>query len=84
MKHPLLSAAARAAEALLCSSFLCVQTLQDMLSASQQDLEGFLTQVYRAIAGAAPLKDKVKLILLNQFLAQTQVLKLAQPLSWQY
>ena len=41
-------------------SFLCVQTLQDMLSASQQDLEGFLTQVYRAIAGAAPLKDKVK------------------------
>jgi len=30
-----------------------------MLSASQQDLEAFLTQVYRAIAGAAPLKDKV-------------------------
>ena len=33
--------------------------LQDMLSASQPDLETFLTQVYRAIAGAAPLKDKV-------------------------
>ena len=32
-----------------------------MLSASQQDLEVFLTQVYRAIAGAAPLKDKVSL-----------------------
>ncbi len=39
--------------------FLHVQTLQDMLTASQQDLEAFLTQVYRAIAGAAPLKDKV-------------------------
>lgn len=36
-----------------------VQTLQTMLSATQQDLEAFLTQVYRAIAGAAPLKDKV-------------------------
>ncbi len=36
-----------------------LQALQDMLSASQQDLEAFLTQVYRAIAGAAPLKDKV-------------------------
>ena len=29
-----------------------------MLAATQQDLETFLTQVYRAIAGAAPLKDK--------------------------
>lgn len=29
-----------------------------MLAATQQDLEAFLTQVYRAIAGAAPLKDK--------------------------
>ncbi len=38
-----------------------LQALQDMLSASQQDLEAFLTQVYRAIAGAAPLKDKVSL-----------------------
>lgn len=37
-------------------------TLQDMLSASQQDLEAFLTQVYRAIAGAAPLKDKVNVL----------------------
>ena len=37
-----------------------MQALQDMLSASQQDLEAFLTQVYRAIAGAAPLKDKVR------------------------
>ncbi|KAL0019961.1 hypothetical protein WJX79_009290 [Trebouxia sp. C0005] len=36
--------------------------LQDMLSASQQDLEAFLTQVYRAIAGAAPLKDKVNVL----------------------
>lgn len=38
---------------------IMLQALQDMLSASQQDLEAFLTQVYRAIAGAAPLKDKV-------------------------
>ena len=30
-----------------------------MLKCSQQDLEAFLTQIYRAIAGAAPLKDKV-------------------------
>ncbi|KAL3147840.1 hypothetical protein ABBQ32_002563 [Trebouxia sp. C0010 RCD-2024] len=36
--------------------------LQDMLSASQQDLEAFLTQVYKAIAGAAPLKDKVNVL----------------------
>ena len=38
---------------------LLLQTLQNILSAPQQDLEVFLTQVYRAIAGAAPLKDKV-------------------------
>lgn len=47
----------------LVSNWLCMQTLQDMLSASQQDLEAFLTQLYRAIAGAAPLKDKVRPIL---------------------
>ena len=46
---------------LIADAFICMQTLQDMVSASQQDLEAFLTQVYRAIAGAAPLKDKVRL-----------------------
>ena len=57
-----------------------MQTLQDMLSASQQDLEGFLTQVYRAIAGAAPLKDKVSPIhvLPNQFLVQVKVLQIVK------
>lgn len=43
------------------NGWMCLQALQEMLSASQQDLEAFLTQVYRAIAGAAPLKDKVTL-----------------------
>ena len=37
-----------------------VQALPEMLKCSQQDLEAFLTQIYRAIAGAAPLKDKVR------------------------
>ena len=37
-----------------------LQALPEMLKCSQQDLEAFLTQIYRAIAGAAPLKDKVR------------------------
>lgn len=36
-----------------------------MLAATQQDLETFLTQVYRAIAGAAPLKDKASSLSLH-------------------
>lgn len=60
-----------------------MQTLQDMLSASQQDLEAFLTQVYRAIAGAAPLKDKVRplLIMPNYLLVQDKRLELVWLLS---
>lgn len=34
--------------------------LADMLAAGQSELEAFLTQIYRAIASAAPLKDKVQ------------------------
>jgi serine/threonine-protein kinase ULK4 len=30
-----------------------------MLHAEQKELENFLTHIYRAIASAAPLKDKV-------------------------
>ncbi len=30
-----------------------------MLGSDQQQLEAFLTHIYRAIASAAPLKDKV-------------------------
>jgi hypothetical protein len=33
--------------------------LQEMLHAEQKELENFLTHIYRAIASAAPLKDKV-------------------------
>eukprot|EP00891_Asterochloris_glomerata_P004830 jgi/Astpho2/4830/e_gw1.00068.1.1_t len=36
--------------------------LPEMLKCSQQDLEAFLTQIYRAIAGAAPLKDKTNVL----------------------
>lgn len=39
---------------------MALQGLHDMLAAAQPDLEAFLTQVYRAVAGAAPLKDKVR------------------------
>lgn len=56
-----------------------MQTLQDMLSASQQDLEAFLTQVYRAIAGAAPLKDKVRQIVImpsSHLLVRAKMLEL--------
>ncbi|KAK9809997.1 hypothetical protein WJX72_003108 [[Myrmecia] bisecta] len=37
-------------------------TLQEMLSAPQVELENFLTHIYRTIAGAAPLKDKVNVL----------------------
>ena len=37
-------------------------SLQDMLHAEQKDLENFLTHIYRAIASAAPLKDKVNVL----------------------
>ncbi|GLI65982.1 hypothetical protein VaNZ11_009669 [Volvox africanus] len=37
-------------------------SLAEMLSANQADLEGFLTHIYRAIASAAPLKDKVNVL----------------------
>lgn len=40
-------------------------SLQEMLNAEQKDLENFLTHIYRAIASAAPLKDKVRLYLLR-------------------
>lgn len=40
-------------------------SLQDMLHAEQKDLENFLTHIYRAIASAAPLKDKVRSWLRN-------------------
>ena len=60
-----------------------MQTLQDMLSASQQDLEAFLTQVYRAIAGAAPLKDKVRPIpSMPNHLLMPKMLELVWLLSW--
>lgn len=34
--------------------------VQEMLHAEQKELENFLTHIYRAIASAAPLKDKVR------------------------
>lgn len=37
-------------------------SLAEMLGASQTDLETFLTHIYRAIASAAPLKDKVNVL----------------------
>ncbi|KAG2493011.1 hypothetical protein HYH03_008674 [Edaphochlamys debaryana] len=37
-------------------------TLAEMLGANQADLEAFLTHIYRAIASAAPLKDKVNVL----------------------
>eukprot|EP00798_Chlamydomonas_sp_ICE-L_P014436 gene14436-20443_t len=37
-------------------------TLEEMLHADQKDLEAFLTHIYRAIASAAPLKDKVNVL----------------------
>uniref|UniRef100_A0A7S0S6G9 Protein kinase domain-containing protein n=1 Tax=Chlamydomonas leiostraca TaxID=1034604 RepID=A0A7S0S6G9_9CHLO len=37
-------------------------SLTDMLHAEQKDLENFLTHIYRAIASAAPLKDKVNVL----------------------
>mmetsp|Transcript_37117 Transcript_37117/g.82576 ORF Transcript_37117/g.82576 Transcript_37117/m.82576 type:complete len:1288 (+) Transcript_37117:271-4134(+) len=37
-------------------------SLQDMLQADQKELENFLTHIYRAIASAAPLKDKVNVL----------------------
>lgn len=37
-------------------------TLQEMLSSDQKELEGFLTHIYRAIASAAPLKDKANVL----------------------
>ena len=79
----LLFAAAHVPKSVSTSSWLCMQTLQDMLSASQQDLEAFLTQVYRAIAGAAPLKDKVRplLIMPNYLLVQDKRLELVWLLS---
>jgi hypothetical protein len=35
---------------------------QDLLRADHKDLESFLTHIYRAIASAAPLKDKVNVL----------------------
>ncbi|PNW72926.1 hypothetical protein CHLRE_14g612000v5 [Chlamydomonas reinhardtii] len=37
-------------------------SLPEMLNANQADLEAFLTHIYRAIASAAPLKDKVNVL----------------------
>ncbi|KAJ9520906.1 hypothetical protein QJQ45_014112 [Haematococcus lacustris] len=37
-------------------------SLQEMLHADQKELENFLTLIYRAIASAAPLKDKVNVL----------------------
>ncbi|KAF5840559.1 hypothetical protein DUNSADRAFT_16357 [Dunaliella salina] len=37
-------------------------SLQEMLHAEQKELENFLTHIYRAIASAAPLKDKVNVL----------------------
>lgn len=37
-------------------------TLQDMASADTREIEAFLTVIYRAIASAAPLKDKVNVL----------------------
>ncbi|KXZ51880.1 hypothetical protein GPECTOR_11g315 [Gonium pectorale] len=37
-------------------------SLAEMLNANQADLEAFLTHIYRAIASAAPLKDKVNVL----------------------
>ena len=36
--------------------------VQDLLRADHKDLEAFLTHIYRAIASAAPLKDKVNVL----------------------
>lgn len=37
-------------------------SLHDMLNSDQKDLETFLTHIYRAVASAAPLKDKVNVL----------------------
>eukprot|EP00879_Flechtneria_rotunda_P020298 GHRR01021346.1.p1 GENE.GHRR01021346.1~~GHRR01021346.1.p1 ORF type:complete len:660 (+),score=250.95 GHRR01021346.1:421-2400(+) len=37
-------------------------TLQQMLNSDQQELESFLTHIYRTIASAAPVKDKVNVL----------------------
>lgn len=37
-------------------------SLPELLRAEHKDLEAFLTQIYRAIASAAPLKDKVNVL----------------------
>ena len=37
-------------------------SLQELLRAEHKDLEAFLTHIYRAIASAAPLKDKVNVL----------------------
>jgi hypothetical protein len=34
--------------------------MQTMLAADQKALEAFLTEIYRAIASVAPLKDKAR------------------------
>lgn len=39
-----------------------MQSLPEMIVAPQPALEAFLTDVYRALGGAAPLKDKVSSI----------------------
>lgn len=36
--------------------------LQQMLDSDQQELEGFLTHIYRTIASSAPVKDKVNVL----------------------
>ncbi len=42
--------------------FACCHTPQEMLNTDQRELEAFLTHIYRAVASAAPLKDKVNVL----------------------